>query len=61
LVHTGVHTKLLQFMGHTVEAMQQVTQHAHVTATPLRDIAIIAGCVVVALASGAATLRRRTA
>lgn len=48
-------------MSYAVEAMQQVTLHPTVTATLLRDTVIIAGCVVLALAGGAATLRRRTA
>lgn len=47
-------------MSYAVEAMQQITQYAEVTATLRRDVAIIAGCVVLALAAGAATLRRRT-
>jgi ABC-2 type transport system permease protein len=48
-------------MSYAVEAMQQLTQHADVSGTLLRDIAIIAGCVALALGGGAATLRRRTA
>lgn len=47
-------------MSYGVDAMQQVTQHTAVTAALLRDMLIIAGCVVLALAGGAATLRRRT-
>ena len=47
-------------MSYAVEAMQQVTRYAEVTATLRRDFLIIAGCVLVALAAGAATLRRRT-
>jgi ABC-2 type transport system permease protein len=47
-------------MSYAVEAMQQVTRYADVTATLRRDFLIIAGCVLVALAAGAITLRRRT-
>jgi ABC-2 type transport system permease protein len=48
-------------LSYAVEAMQQLTGHANITDTLVRDVAVIAGCAVLALALGAATLRRRTA
>ena len=48
-------------MSYAVEALQELGSHADATATMWRDLAIIAGCVIVALLFGAATLRRRTA
>jgi ABC-2 type transport system permease protein len=48
-------------MSYAVEAMQQLTSHSAMTGTLVRDIAVIAGCGVLALVLGAATLRRRTA
>ena len=47
-------------MSYAVEAMQQLTRHATVTGTLRRDFLVIAGCVLLALAACAATLRRRT-
>jgi ABC-2 type transport system permease protein len=47
-------------LTYAVEALQEVGRSAAETATLWRDIGIIAGCVVLALALGAATLRRRT-
>ncbi|SEG28946.1 ABC-2 type transport system permease protein [Thermomonospora echinospora] len=47
-------------LSYAVEAMQQVTQESGVTGTLLADIAVIAGCTLLALGLGAATLRRRT-
>ncbi|MEU0536299.1 ABC transporter permease, partial [Amycolatopsis tolypomycina] len=43
-----------------VDALTQVTRSAEVDGTLVRDIGIIAGCAVLALLLGAATLRRRT-
>lgn len=48
-------------MSYAVEAMQEVVDNAAVTSVLLRDLGIVAGCVVLALALAAATLRRRTA
>jgi len=48
-------------MSYAVEALQEVGSHADPTATMWRDLAIVAGCIVVALVLGAATLRRRSA
>ncbi|REE97983.1 ABC transporter permease [Thermomonospora umbrina] len=47
-------------LSYAVEAMQQVTRESGVTGTLVRDIVVIAGCAVLALGLGAATLRRRT-
>jgi ABC-2 type transport system permease protein len=48
-------------LSYAVEALQEVGANADPTATLWRDVGIVAGCVVVALALAAATLRRRTA
>jgi ABC-2 type transport system permease protein len=48
-------------MSYAVEALTEVGGNLEPTGTMWRDLAIIVGCVVVALAAGAATLRRRTA
>ncbi len=47
-------------MSYLIEAMRELTAHTNLTGTLLRDAGVIAGCVVLALALGAATLRRRT-
>lgn len=47
-------------MSYSVEALQEVGAKATPTATMWRDLGIVLGCVVVALALGSATLRRRT-
>jgi ABC-2 type transport system permease protein len=47
-------------LSYAVEALGQVGQHANPTGTMWRDLAIVAGAVVVALVLAAATLRRRT-
>jgi len=47
-------------LSYAVDALTQVTRSAEVDGTLVRDIGIIAGCVVLALLLGAATLRRRT-
>lgn len=44
-----------------VQALEQIRDHAEPTGLLWRDIAILAGFTVAALALGAATLRRRTA
>src|SRR5690349_19998733 len=48
-------------MSYAVEALQEVGVNAQPSGTMWRDLGIIVACVVVALAAGAATLRRRTA
>ncbi|MBW8485013.1 ABC transporter permease [Actinomadura parmotrematis] len=48
-------------MSYAVEAMQQLTRYSDVTGTLVRDVLVIAGCTLLALGLGAATLRRRTA
>jgi ABC-2 type transport system permease protein len=48
-------------MTYAVEALQEVGRYADPTARMWRDLAIVAGCVVVALILAAATLRRRSA
>jgi ABC-2 type transport system permease protein len=48
-------------MTYAVDALIQVRSHAEPTATMWRDVAVVVGCIVVALLLGAATLRRRTA
>jgi ABC-2 type transport system permease protein len=47
-------------MTYAVEALQQVGSNANPTATLWKDLGIVVGSVVVALALAAATLRRRT-
>jgi ABC-2 type transport system permease protein len=47
-------------LTYAVQALQEVGAHATATGTTWRDIAVIAGVAVVALALAAATLRRRT-
>lgn len=48
-------------MSYAVDGMNEVLRHSEVTGDFVRDIAIVAGCAVLVLALGAATLRRRTA
>jgi len=48
-------------MSYAVEALQELGRNVDPTSTMWRDLAIIVGCIVVALLLGAATLRRRTA
>lgn len=47
-------------LSYSVEAMMEVGRYADPTALMWRDLLIVAGVVVLALALGAATLRRRT-
>ncbi|MGB3699555.1 MAG: ABC transporter permease [Gordonia sp. (in: high G+C Gram-positive bacteria)] len=47
-------------LTYAVQALQEVAAHPSLTGLMVRDIAVILGCIVVALASAAATLRRRT-
>lgn len=48
-------------MSYAVEAMRELTSHENMTGTLTRDIIVVAGCGLLALIFGAATLRRRTA
>ncbi|WP_327289373.1 ABC transporter permease [Streptomyces sp. NBC_01198] len=47
-------------MSYAVDGMSQVVRHTGVTGDFVRDLAVVAGCALLALALGAATLRRRT-
>jgi ABC-2 type transport system permease protein len=47
-------------MSYAVDGMAQVVRHTGVTGDFVRDLLVIAGCALLALALGAATLRRRT-
>ncbi|MDH2393424.1 MULTISPECIES: ABC transporter permease [Streptomyces] len=48
-------------MSYAVDAMTEVLRHPDATGDFLRDVLVVAGCAVLVLALGAATLRRRTA
>ncbi|MFF1687296.1 MULTISPECIES: ABC transporter permease [unclassified Streptomyces] len=48
-------------MSYAVDGMNEVLRHTDLTADFIRDAGIVAGCAVLVLALGAATLRRRTA
>jgi ABC-2 type transport system permease protein len=47
-------------LSYSVEALTEVGAHPEPTVTMWRDLLIVGGAVVLALALGAATLRRRT-
>ena len=47
-------------LSYAIDAMNRVTAQPEVTAALARDIGIVAGCGMLALILGAATLRRRT-
>ncbi|MFE9563999.1 ABC transporter permease [Streptomyces sp. NPDC006487] len=47
-------------MSYAVDGMSQVLAHTDMTADFVRDAVIVAGCALLVLALGAATLRRRT-
>jgi ABC-2 type transport system permease protein len=47
-------------MSYAVDAMNEVLAHTDVTTGFLKDTGIVAGCVLLVLMVGAATLRRRT-
>ncbi|QES49491.1 antibiotic ABC transporter permease [Streptomyces venezuelae] len=47
-------------MSYAVDGMTQVLTHTDMTTAFLRDVAVVAGCALLVLALGAATLRRRT-
>ena len=48
-------------LSYAVDALTQVTHSSDVDATLVRNLVIVAGCGLLALVLGAATLRRRTA
>ncbi|MFF2849882.1 ABC transporter permease [Streptomyces sp. NPDC058001] len=48
-------------MSYAVDGMNEVLQHTDVTGNFVRDVAVVAGCALLVLGLGAATLRRRTA
>lgn len=48
-------------MSYAVDGMNEVLRHTDMTAVFVRDILVVAGCALLVLALGAATLRRRTA
>jgi ABC-2 type transport system permease protein len=48
-------------LSYAVEAMNRLTTDSGVSTLTIRDLFILAGCALVALALGAATLRRRSA
>jgi ABC-2 type transport system permease protein len=47
-------------LSYAIEAARSATTSSSLTSTTITDIGIVLGCVVLALALGAATLRRRT-
>ncbi|MGJ7877747.1 ABC transporter permease [Streptomyces rochei] len=48
-------------MSYAVDGMNEVLRHTDMTAAFVRDALIVAGCALLVLALGAATLKRRTA
>ncbi|MGW6458836.1 ABC transporter permease [Streptomyces sp. NPDC055078] len=48
-------------MSYAVDAMTEVLRHPDATGTFVQDVLVVSGCVVLVLALGSATLRRRTA
>lgn len=48
-------------MSYAVDAMTRLSDQPGVSAATVLDLALVAGCALLALALGAATLRRRTA
>ncbi|MFC9595657.1 ABC transporter permease [Streptomyces sp. NPDC056944] len=48
-------------MSYAVDGMNQVLHHPDITGDFVRDALVVAGCAVLVLGLGAATLRRRTA
>lgn len=48
-------------MSYAVDGMNEVLRHADATGNFVRDVLIVAGCALLVLGLGAATLRRRTA
>lgn len=48
-------------MSYAVDGMNEVLHHTDVTGNFVRDVLVVAGCALLVLTLGAATLRRRTA
>ncbi|MGV9560353.1 ABC transporter permease [Streptomyces sp. NPDC003522] len=48
-------------MSYAVDGMNEVLTHTDMTADFVRDVLVVAGCALLVLGLGAATLRRRTA
>jgi ABC-2 type transport system permease protein len=48
-------------LSYAVDAMKIVAGSSEVSGDLIRDIAVVAGCTLLVLALGAATLRRQTA
>ena len=48
-------------LSYAVDAIKHVTTSTEITGTFVSDLAIVVGCILLALVLGAATLRRRTA
>jgi ABC-2 type transport system permease protein len=48
-------------MSYAVDGMNEVLRHTDMTTAFVRDALIVAGCALLVLGLGAATLRRRTA
>lgn len=48
-------------MSYAVDAMNEIQRHTDMTTAFVRDTSIVAGCALLVLVLGAATLRRRTA
>lgn len=48
-------------LSYAVDAIKHVTRNTEITGTLLRDLVVVAGCILLALVLGAATLRRRSA
>lgn len=47
-------------MSYAVDGMNEIVRHTDVTGDFVRDVLVVAGCALLVLALGAATLRRRT-
>jgi ABC-2 type transport system permease protein len=47
-------------MTYAVDALIQVSRHTSPTTRMWHDVAVLVGCIVIALLLAAATLRRRT-
>ncbi|HEY8978969.1 MAG TPA: ABC transporter permease [Streptomyces sp.] len=47
-------------MSYAVDGMNEILRHTDMTAAFVRDVLVVAGCALLVLALGAATLRRRT-
>jgi ABC-2 type transport system permease protein len=47
-------------MSYAVDGMNEVLKHTDMTANFIRDALVVAGCALLVLCVGAATLKRRT-